>query len=99
MTGQHVPRRAVYGMVWAMGGIAVLFYTGLPFSSYMLLGGLAVLAAVLTSSWSTIYAKRNISASAHADRSERPRALYTSPKRACQPACNGQPRVTAGRCS
>ena len=60
MTGQHVPRRAVYGMVWAMGGIAVLFYTGLPFSSYMLLGGLAVLAAVLTSSWSTIYAKSHL---------------------------------------
>src|SRR5262249_20872586 len=60
MTHQRVPRRAVYGMVWALGGIAVLFYTGLSLSSYMLLGGIAVIAAVLTSAWSTIYAKRHL---------------------------------------
>jgi drug/metabolite transporter (DMT)-like permease len=60
MTGQRVPRRAVYGMVWALGGIAVLFYTGLSLSSYMLLGGIAAIASVLTSSWSTIYAKRHL---------------------------------------
>lgn len=61
MIRQRVPRRAVYGMVWAVAGIAVLFNTGeLSVSSYMLLGGLAVIAAVLTSSWSTIYAKRHL---------------------------------------
>jgi len=60
MTHQRVPRRAVYGMVWALGGIAVLFYAGLSFSSYMLLGGIAVVAAVLTCAWSTIYAKRHL---------------------------------------
>ena len=60
MTGQRVPRRAVYGMVWALGGIAVLFYTAITLSAYMLLGGLAIVAAVLTASWSTIYAKRHL---------------------------------------
>lgn len=60
MTRQRVPRHAVYGMVWALGGIAVLFYTGLSFSPYMLLGGLAIVVAVLASSWSTIYAKRHL---------------------------------------
>lgn len=60
MIRQRVPRRAVYGMAWAVGGIAVLFYRGLSLSPYMLLGGLAVIAAVLTSSWSTIYAKRHL---------------------------------------
>src|SRR5436190_7120170 len=60
MTHQRVPRHAVYGMVWALGGIAVLFYTGLSFSPYLLFGGLAVVAAVLISSWSTIYAKRHL---------------------------------------
>lgn len=60
MIRQRVPRSAVYGMVWAVAGIAVLFYTGLSFSPYMLLGGLAVIAAVLSSSWSTVYAKRHL---------------------------------------
>ena len=60
ITQQRVPRRAVYGMVWALGGIAVIFYEGLSVSLYLLAGGVAVLAAVLTSAWSSIYAKREL---------------------------------------
>ena len=60
MTRQRVPRRAVYGMVWAVGGIAVLFYAGLSLSPHMLPGGSAVIVSVLTASWSTIYAKRHL---------------------------------------
>jgi drug/metabolite transporter (DMT)-like permease len=60
VTGQRVPRRAVYGMVWALGGIAVLLFRGLSLSSYLLAGGLAVIVAVLTSAWSSIYAKHEL---------------------------------------
>ena len=60
ITRQRVPRRAVYGMVWAVGGIAVIFYKGLSVSLYLLAGGVAVIAAVLTSAWSSIYAKREL---------------------------------------
>lgn len=60
MLHQQVPRRAVYGMVWAVGGIAVLFYSGLSLFSYMIAGGLAVIAAVAISAWSSIFAKREL---------------------------------------
>jgi len=60
VTGQRVPRRAVYGMVWAVGGIAVLFYSELSLSWRMLAGGFAVIGAVLIGSWSSIYAKREL---------------------------------------
>ena len=60
VTGQRVPRRAVYGMVWAVGGIAVLFFSELSFSWHMLAGGFAVIGAVLIGSWSSIYAKREL---------------------------------------
>jgi len=40
---------------------AALFYTGLSASAYMFLGGVAVIVSVLFSSWSTVYAQREIS--------------------------------------
>lgn len=61
MTRTRVPRRAVFSMLIALGGIAALFYAGLSASAYMLLGGVAVIVSVLFSSWSTVYAQREIS--------------------------------------
>lgn len=57
MSGQRVPRRAVFSMVVGVGGIAVLFSSGLSVSWHTLAGGLAVLAAVIASAWSVHYAK------------------------------------------
>lgn len=52
-----VPRRAMFAMVVAFGGLLVLFSAGLSASRQALLGGAAVLLAVLMSSWSVVYAK------------------------------------------
>jgi len=60
MTRTHVPRRAVFAMLIALGGIATLFYTELSLSAYLLLGGGAVIGAVVTSSWASVFAKREI---------------------------------------
>lgn len=60
MTQSRVPRRAVFSMVIALGGIAVLFYSGLAASLYLLLGGAAVMVAVILSAWAAVYAKREI---------------------------------------
>lgn len=60
MTRSRVPRPAILSMLIALGGIAVLFYSGLAASAYLLLGGAAVLLSVLLSAWSSVYAKREI---------------------------------------
>lgn len=60
MTRSRVPRRAILSMLVALGGIAVLFYSGLAASMYLLLGGAAVIVSVLLSAWSSVYAKREI---------------------------------------
>jgi drug/metabolite transporter (DMT)-like permease len=60
-SGKSVPRRAVIAMVVAFGGILALFQSGLRDSRSALLGGFAILGGVLTSSWSSIYAKRETS--------------------------------------
>ncbi len=60
MTHAKVPRQAVLSMVVAFGGLLVLFYTGLGSGSRGLLGGLAILVAVILSAWSVIYAKRRL---------------------------------------
>jgi len=60
MTRSRVPRRAVFSMVIALGGIGVLFYSGLAASSYLLLGGAAVMVAVILTAWASVYAKREI---------------------------------------
>ncbi|HEX2330099.1 MAG TPA: EamA family transporter [Candidatus Angelobacter sp.] len=57
MTGKKVPRQAVFAMLVACGGLAYLFYDGLGNDRKALLGGIAVVAAVLISSWSLVYAK------------------------------------------
>ena len=60
MTQAHVPRRAVFAMLVAMGGIATLFYSQLSTSAYFLLGGAAVIGAVVSSSWASVFAKREL---------------------------------------
>lgn len=60
MTRTRVPRRAVFAMLLALGGMATLFYTELSMSSYFLLGGAAVIVAVISCSWASVFAKREI---------------------------------------
>jgi drug/metabolite transporter (DMT)-like permease len=58
MTGKAVPRSAIYSLLVGVGGIAILFQVDLRSSMGSLLGGIGVLIGVLSSSWSTIYAKK-----------------------------------------
>ena len=60
MTHARVPRRAVFAMLIAMGGIATLFYVQLSMSIYLALGGAATIAAVISSSWASVFAKREL---------------------------------------
>jgi drug/metabolite transporter (DMT)-like permease len=55
-----VPRRAVFAMLVAFGGLLMLFYTGLSTSGRALLGGLAILVSVVLSAWSVVYAKNRL---------------------------------------
>jgi len=61
MTDSRVPRRAVFAMLIGSGGICALFYNGLSVSEYFLLGGGAVMLAVVISAWASVFAKREIS--------------------------------------
>ncbi len=61
MTGKAVPRSAVYSLLVGVGGIAILFQIDLRANMGSLLGGIGVLIGVLSSSWSTIYAKKETS--------------------------------------
>jgi putative membrane protein PagO len=60
MTRTRVPRRAVFAMLLGVGAMATLFYTELSVSRYLLLGGGAVIGAVISSSWASVFAKREI---------------------------------------
>ena len=60
VTHQKVPRRAVFAMVIAFGGLLTLFYQDLSKTRQALIGGVAVLAAMLLSSWSVVFAKRRL---------------------------------------
>ncbi len=60
MTQHKVPRRAVYAMVVAFGGLLTLFYADLSTSRRALLGGIAVLGSMVLSSWSVVYAKQRL---------------------------------------
>ena len=60
MTHTRVPRRALFAMLVALGAIAVLFYTGLSGSPELLLGGCAVMLAVVVSAWAAVFAKREL---------------------------------------
>lgn len=55
---QRVPRRAVYAMTVALGGIAVLFYRGFSFQQpQMLIAGILLLVGIAMQGWSYAYAK------------------------------------------
>ena len=60
MTGSVVPRRVIACMVTASGGMIILFYVGISTTPRALLGGAAVLLAVVFSAWSSIFAKARI---------------------------------------
>jgi drug/metabolite transporter (DMT)-like permease len=60
MMHRKVPRRAVYAMVIAFGGILVLFYENPSTNRMVIIGGAAVLVAMLLTSWSVVYAKQRL---------------------------------------
>jgi drug/metabolite transporter (DMT)-like permease len=62
MTGKSVPRSALGTLLEAMGGIAFLFQLDLRATPETLIGGLMVLGAVLSSAFSSVFAKRETSA-------------------------------------
>lgn len=55
-----IPGRAVQGMIVGLGGVALIVYGAISTSLSQGLGALAVLAAVMLSAGSTIYAKREL---------------------------------------
>jgi drug/metabolite transporter (DMT)-like permease len=59
MMHRKVPRRAVYAMVIAFGGLLALLYDSRT-SSSALLGGVAALGSMTLSSWSVVYAKQRL---------------------------------------
>lgn len=61
-TGVPVPRAALFSLLVAVGGIAMLFGAELNASTQTLAGGVMVLVAVFFSSYSSIYAKKKINA-------------------------------------
>ena len=61
MSKHSVPRTAIFGMVLGAGGIAVLFGSSLTASRSTLLGGVAILAAVVSNAFSIHFAKRELS--------------------------------------
>lgn len=61
MSKHSVPRTAIFGMVLGAGGIAVLFGQGLAATRSTLLGGVAILLAVISNAFSIHFAKREIS--------------------------------------
>ncbi|HET9180751.1 MAG TPA: EamA family transporter [Candidatus Angelobacter sp.] len=54
---RSVPRRALLALLVGFGGLLLLFPSGLSASSSALLGGIAILLAVILSAWSIVYAK------------------------------------------
>jgi drug/metabolite transporter (DMT)-like permease len=59
VTGKKVPRSAVFSMVIAAGGIGVLFQSQLSATPRAMIGGAAILLAVICSGWSALYAKKH----------------------------------------
>jgi drug/metabolite transporter (DMT)-like permease len=60
MMRRKVPRGAVLAMVVAFGGLLVLFQSELSASRRVFVGGVAVLGAVVLSSWSVVFAKKRL---------------------------------------
>ena len=57
---RKVPRRAVYAMVIAFGGILVIFYGNPSTNRMVIIGGSAILVSMLLTSWSIVYAKQRL---------------------------------------
>jgi len=62
LTGETVPRRALFSIVVGFGGMAALFFQGVPYSLMGRLSAVAVLVGVVSSAWATVFAKREASA-------------------------------------
>lgn len=62
LTGQTVPRRALFSIVVGFGGMAALFFQGVPYSLVGRLSAIAVLVGVVSAAWATVFAKREASA-------------------------------------
>src|SRR6478735_11016246 len=60
MMHRKVPRRAVYAMVIAFGGILVIFYENPGSNRMVIIGGSAILVSMLLTSWSIVYAKQRL---------------------------------------
>jgi drug/metabolite transporter (DMT)-like permease len=60
MMHRTVPRRAVFALLMGFGGLLLLFPSGLTASGRSLLGGFAILLAVVLSAWSVVYAKHRL---------------------------------------
>jgi len=61
MSKHSVPRSAIFGMALGAGGIAALFGQGLTATRGTLLGGVAILLAVVSQAYSIHFAKRELS--------------------------------------
>jgi len=60
MKHKPAPRRAVFAMVVAFGGLLVLIFRGMTLTQRSLTGSAAILLAVVLSSWSVVYAKSRL---------------------------------------
>ncbi len=60
MMHRKVPRRAVFAMVMAFGGILVIFYENPGANRMVIIGGLAILVSMLLTSWSIVFAKQRL---------------------------------------
>ncbi|HEX3153057.1 MAG TPA: DMT family transporter, partial [Candidatus Angelobacter sp.] len=60
MMHRKVPRRAVFAMVMAFGGILVVFYENPGTNRMVIIGGSAILVSMLITSWSIVYAKQRL---------------------------------------
>jgi len=58
LTGETVPRRALFSIVVGFGGTAVLFFKGVPYTTSGRLSALVVLVGVISAAWATVFAKR-----------------------------------------
>jgi drug/metabolite transporter (DMT)-like permease len=63
LTGQTVPPRALLSIVVGFGGMAALFFQGVPYSLVGRLSAITVLVGVVSAAWATVFAKREASTS------------------------------------
>ena len=60
MSRRTVPRKALFAMLLAFAGLLTLFCQELTSSARSLLGGVAVMAAMVSSAWSAVYARQRL---------------------------------------